>query len=72
MVHGMAQELVFLRVLVPFPAIITPPTLHTHLNVPVTGRTNGRSLGTFKRQCRFENYGAFVLFPMAYTLIVNH
>ena len=32
--------------------------LHIHLNVPITGRTNGWSLGTFKRQCRFENHVA--------------
>ena len=32
--------------------------LHTHLNVPITGRTNGRGLGTIKQQCRFENRGA--------------
>jgi len=57
-VHGMALELVFFpRVLPPF-LVITPPMLHTHLNVPITKRTNGRSLGTFKRQCRFENNGA--------------
>jgi hypothetical protein len=57
-VHRMARGMVLLRVLPPFPVIITPPMLHTHLNVPVTGRTNGRSLRTFKWQFRFENRGA--------------
>lgn len=46
------------RVLSPFPVIITPPVLHTHLNIPITGRTNGRSLQTFIQQSRFECLGA--------------
>lgn len=55
----MVLGLGFLGVLPPFPVIFTPPMLHTHLNVPITGRANGWRLGTFKRQCRFENRGPF-------------
>lgn len=43
-VHRMALGLFLLRVFPFSPVIIIPPVLHTHLNVPVAGRTSGRTL----------------------------
>lgn len=43
-VHRMALGLFFIRVFPFSPVIIIPPMLHTHLNVPVTRRTSGRTL----------------------------
>ena len=45
----------FPRVLISSPVNIIPPTLHTHLYlyITLTKRTNGRSLGTFLKQCFF-------------------
>ena len=43
------------QVLISSPVNIIPPTLHIHLylHVTLTRRTNGRSLGTFLKQCFF-------------------
>ena len=34
------------------------PHIHRHLHVAPSSRTNGRSLGTFKKQCSFGNQGS--------------
>ena len=54
---------VFLRVLRFSPVNIIPPLplALLHLHGARTRRTNGRSLGTFRKSSTlFENYGAFV------------
>jgi hypothetical protein len=42
------------------PVSIIPPVLHTHtyVHVVLIRRTNGRSVGPFKKQCSFGNRGA--------------
>jgi len=61
-VHTVALGQVSLPVLHFSPVSIIPPVLHAslHVHVALTGRTNGRSLGTFKKQRCSGNRGALV------------
>jgi len=47
----------FLLVLWFFPIIFAPRILrtHPHIHVALSGRTNGRSMETFRNQCFFGN-----------------
>jgi hypothetical protein len=40
-----------------FPFIVIPPMHHSHLDLHIilSRRTNGRNLGTFQKQCTFDN-----------------
>ena len=61
-VHTVALGQVSLPVLHLSPVSIIPPILHAslHVHVALTGRTSGRSLGTFKKQRCSGNRGALV------------
>ena len=48
---------VFLRILRLTPVIIIPPVLHTHLDVALFRRTNGRGAGTFHKAMLFGKSG---------------
>jgi hypothetical protein len=54
------MEQVFLPVLMFSPVSIIPPMLNTylHLHVPVTRRTNARSLGTLQKVMLFRKLGS--------------
>jgi hypothetical protein len=56
------------------PVSIIPAMLHTsvHLHMTLTGRTNGRSLGTFEKHCCFGNGGGHWLenyFSLLYAVV---
>jgi len=72
-VHNVALGQVSLPVFHFSPVSVIPPTLHTslHLHVALTGRTNGRSLGTFNKQFCFGNRGALVrkVFSLRYAVV---
>ena len=71
-VHKVALWQVSLAVLNFPPVSIIAPKPHTslHLHATLTGRTNGRSLGTFNKQRCFGNRGALVtkVFSLRYVV----
>jgi len=72
-VHKVTLGQVSLPVLHFSPVSIIPPTLDTslHPHVALTGRTNGRSVGTFNKQCCFGNRGTLVrkIFSLRYPVV---